>query len=81
MSPCTVASTPNLALQVMIDKQGLMKVTHMMNLAGSARPTGGTYQGMAAYAESQRSANANVGIVRYICAPEEPGGDDGAEYN
>lgn len=55
----------------MIDKQGLMKVTHMMNLAGVARPNDGTYQGMAAYAESQRTSGSNVGIVRFICAPED----------
>lgn len=58
-------------MKVMIDKQGLMKVTHMMSLPGGVRPGGGTYQNMAAYAESQRVNNANVGIVRFICAPEE----------
>ena len=59
-------------LQVMIDNQGLMKVTHMINLASSARPVGGTYQGMSAYAESQRAGSSNAGIVRFICAPEDP---------
>ena len=60
----------------MIDKQGLMKVTHMISLTGSTRPNGGTYQGMAAYAESQRASASTSGVVRFICAPEDVMADE-----
>ena len=58
-------------LQVTIDSQGLIKVTHMMNLQGGPRALGGTYQGMAAFAESQRMSNANAGIVQFMSAAED----------
>ena len=60
-----------MVLQVTIDSQGLMKVTHMMNLQGGPRALGGTFQGMAAFAETQRTSNTNTGVVRFLSAPED----------
>lgn len=58
-------------MQVTIDKQGLIKVTHMMNLQGAPRPTAGHYQGVAAFAESQQANISHAGVVRFISAPED----------
>jgi hypothetical protein len=61
---------------VTVDSQGLIKVTHMMNLQGGPRPLGGTFQGVAAFAETQRASNTNAGVVRFISAPEDVFGDE-----
>jgi len=63
-------------LQVTIDSQGLIKVTHMMNLQGGPRALGGTFQGLAAFAETQRASNTNAGVVRFISAPDEVFGEE-----
>ncbi len=54
-----------------IDSQGLIRVTHMMSLQGGPRAVGGNFQGMAAFAETQRASNNNAGVVRFISAPED----------
>jgi len=48
----------------------------MMNLQGGPRPLGGTFQGVAAFAETQRASNTNAGVVRFISAPEDVFGDE-----
>lgn len=58
-------------LQVTIDHQGLIKVTHMMNLQGAQRAPGGMHQGAAAFAETQQANTAHTGVVRFLSAPEE----------
>ena len=62
--------------QVMIDSQGLIKVTHMMNLQGMPRAQGGVYDSLAAFAESQRANSANMGVVQFMTMPEDSGYDD-----
>ncbi len=58
-------------MQVTIDAQGLIKVTHMMALQGASRPAAGLYQGAAAFAESQQANVSHAGVVRFISAPED----------
>lgn len=56
-------------VQVSIDREGLMKVTHMVGLSGGE----GTLRGIApSLGDTQRSAAThNMGIVQFLIVAEE----------
>lgn len=58
-------------MQVSIDQQGLMKVTHMLSFAGG-EVHGGNFNLHSATADSQRSAAANhMGIIQFMLVAED----------
>lgn len=64
--------------QVTVDSQGLMKVTHMLSLAGvGADARGGHYASEADFQDSQRlAAQQRVGITQFLILSEQAAGED-----
>lgn len=60
-----------MSLQVTIDANGLIKVTHMMHLQGDGQGYGGAFGSPAGVAASQWGQGGNRGIVQFVSQAEE----------